>query len=58
MPELFLAGAAAGSGLTLFAVALGLAELRHRARMAQPDDDTQEFPPILAAPRPVRGKWS
>jgi hypothetical protein len=56
MAPLLVAGL---SGLVLGAlsVLLGVAELRLRTHLAQPDDDTQEFPPILAAPRPVRGRW-
>jgi hypothetical protein len=57
MAQLFAAGIA-GLALGVIAAVLGAAELRHRNRVAQADDDTAEFPPILAAPRPVRGRWS
>jgi hypothetical protein len=52
-----LAAAAGGLALGVIAVILGVAELRHRNRVAEAGDDTVEFPPILAAPRPVRGRW-
>jgi hypothetical protein len=57
MAQLLAAGVA-GLVLGVIAVVLGAAELRHRNRVAQASDDTVEFPPVLAAPRPVRGRWS
>jgi hypothetical protein len=62
-----LAAAAGGLALGVIAALLGVAELRHRNRVATADDDTAEFavipptPPIVAAPRTyrgsVRGRW-
>jgi hypothetical protein len=54
---LLLLTALAGLVLGVLSTLLGLAELRHRHRLHQADVDTVEFPPILAAPRPVRGRW-
>jgi hypothetical protein len=56
--EQLLAAGLAGLVLGVIAAILGAAELRHRNRVAQASDDTAELPPILAAPRPVRGRWS
>jgi hypothetical protein len=53
-----LVAAAAGVMLGVIAMLLGAAELRHRNHVAQASDDTAELPPILAAPRPVRSRWS
>jgi hypothetical protein len=56
LQQLLVAGVA-GIALGAISVIVGLAELRHRARVREAGDDTVEFPPILAAPRPVRGRW-
>jgi hypothetical protein len=56
LQQLVLAGAA-GVALGAICVVIGFAELRHRNRVAEAGDDTVEFPPIIAAPRPVRGRW-
>jgi hypothetical protein len=56
LQQLVLAGVA-GIALGVISALLGVAELRHRHRVAEAGDDTVEFPPILAAPRPVRGRW-
>jgi hypothetical protein len=52
--EQLLAAGIAGLALGVISTILGLAESRHRNRIAQATD----APPILAAPRPVRGRWS
>jgi hypothetical protein len=58
MATQLLLAALAGLVLGVIAVLLGVAELRHRTRLRQAEEDTVEFPPVLAAPRPVRGRWS
>jgi hypothetical protein len=56
LQQLLLAGAA-GVALGAISVVIGLAELRHRDRMAQADTEAPATPRIVAAPRPVRGRW-
>jgi hypothetical protein len=57
LQQLVLAGVA-GVALGVISVIVGLAELRHRDRMAQADTEAPTAPRIVAAPRPVRGRWS
>jgi hypothetical protein len=57
MVQQLIAAGIGGIALGVLAALLGAAEIRHRARTGEAGDDTAEFPPILAAPRPVRGRW-
>jgi hypothetical protein len=52
-----LAAGIAGIALGAISVVVGLAELRHRDRMARADTQAPAAPRIVAAPRPVRGRW-
>jgi hypothetical protein len=56
MVQQLLAAGIGGIALGACAAILGVAEWRHRERTAEADDDTAEFPPILAEPR-RRGRW-